>query len=223
MSKTFFITGISSGLGLELTKQLLAKNHRVVGTYFHNSSELALIKNPNLSYFKVDNFDYKTTAQVISEIKDIDVFINNAGVYTSGELENYDPEKIIQLINTNLTGAILTTQAVLPLMKAKNEGLIFFVNSINGVENKALSSVYGASKWGLRGFATNLRVDLKNTNIQVLNFYPAGMQTELFKNAGLNKDIDKYMTIEDVATLVIDTIENIKKYIVEELVLNRWR
>ncbi|MEI6728302.1 MAG: SDR family NAD(P)-dependent oxidoreductase [bacterium] len=223
MSKTFFITGISSGLGLELTKQLLAKNHRVVGTYFHNSSELEVIKNPNLSYFKVDNFDYKSTAQIISQIKDIDVFINNAGVYTSGELESYDPEKIIQLINTNLTGAILTTQAVLPIMKAKNEGVIFFVNSINGVENKALSSVYGASKWGLRGFATNLRVDLKNTNIQVLNFYPAGMQTELFKNAGVDKDLENYMTIEDVATLVIDTIENIKKYIVQELVLNRWR
>jgi NADP-dependent 3-hydroxy acid dehydrogenase YdfG len=223
MSKTFFITGISSGLGLELTKQLLAKNHMVVGTYFHNRSELEKIDNPNLKYHKVDTFDYKTTQKIVSEIGQIDIFINNAGVYTKGELEIYEPEKIIQLINTNLTGAILTTQAVLPIMKAKNEGVIFFVNSINGVENKALSSVYGASKWGLRGFATNLRMDLKNTNIQVLNFYPAGMQTELFKNAGVENDLGCYMKIEDVAKLIVDCLENVDKYITEEIVLNRWR
>ena len=224
MSKTFFITGISSGLGLELTKKLLTKNHKVIGTYLHGCEELERLKpNDNLQYLKLDNFDFEKTRQIISKIDQIDVLVNNAGIFSKGLLQEENPNKIISLINTNLTGAILTTQAVLPIMQAKNQGIIFFVNSVNAVENKELSSVYGASKWGLRGFATNLRLDLKDTNIKIFNFYPAGMQTELFNNAKIQTDLTKYMSVKDMADLIISSIENADKYLIDELVVHRWK
>lgn len=220
--KTFFITGISSGLGLELTKKLLSQNHKVVGTYLGDSGNLDLLDKANLKYFEVDNLDYKKTAEIVNKVEFVDVFINNAGIYMMGQLEDCEPEKIIKLINCNLTGAILTTQAVVKKMKPKNKGIIFFVNSTNGVENEKLRTVYGASKWGLRGFASNLRNDLKDTEIKVFSFYPAGMQTDFFKNADLQTDTIKFMAISDVADLIIQTINNSDKYLVDEMVLHRW-
>ncbi len=241
-NQKILITGASSGLGLELAKQLVSLGAIVVGTCYNSQNikqiqtEVNSLASGSNSNFKPDlqqNFkliqadvsEYDQTCVIVKktmeEFGGIDILINNAGVYMEGELQNNDVAKIINTINTNLLGTILTTKAVLPSMLEQNQGLIFCVASNCGIYNKKERSVYGATKWGIRGFVDNLKLDLKGTKVRAFGFYPAGIATDLFVNAGLGTDTQKMMQPFDVAQLIIQILSNSDKYVIDHIVVDK--
>ena len=246
INQKILITGASSGLGLELAKQLVSLGAIVVGTCY-NSQNIKQVQfevngfanglttdsnsnfKPHLQQkFKliqadVSNYDQACVVvkTMIDELGGIDILINNAGVYMEGELQNNDVAKIINAVNTNLLGTILTTKAVLPSMLEQNKGLIFCVASNCGIYNKKERSVYGATKWGIRGFVDNLKLDLATTKIKAFGFYPAGIATDLFVNAGLGTDTQKMMKSTDVAQLIIQILTDSDKYIMDHIVVDK--
>ena len=151
----------------------------------------------------------------------IDILINNAGIYVEGKSTEITPEKINSIIQTNLMGAINSTNLALPRMLEQNSGIIYFVGSSCAIETKENRSVYASSNACLKSFAEHTRKDYADTNIQIMELYPQGMQTKLFKNSGKPRPLDKLMPIDKIASLILTTIEYSQYFNVARMDLNK--
>lgn len=205
-SKTVLLTGGSEGLGLSIAKKLIEAGSVV---HITGRTEETLekakeeINSPSLYTHQVDASDYTQTKNLVEEIGDIDVLINNAGMWIEGPLESYDPTYISKVIDVNTKGVIYNTLAVLPQMKQRDSGYILNVISTSGITPKENQSVYVASKFAISGFTDSLKEELKPTNVKIAGFYPGGMNTRLFEKGNSPKDISKWMDTDKVAEVII--------------------
>jgi short-subunit dehydrogenase len=110
----------------------------------------------------------------------VDVLVNNAGVGWVGRLAEMPDEDITALLNTNLAGAIWTTQAVLPTMIGAGRGTIVNVSSVVGFRAVPYSAVYSATKYGMVGMSHALRGELSGTGVKVSVVYPGTTRTAFF-------------------------------------------
>ena len=150
----------------------------------------------------------------IAAIGGIDVLINNAGVSAFARYHESDPGAICSLIDSNLTGALLLTRAVLPHFVGRRAGHVVNVGSILGSVALPHFAAYCASKFALRGFSEALRRELAATGVRVTYVAPRTTATAM-NNATVRKlfaatkaAID---TPEDVATGIVAAIEQQRK------------
>jgi NADP-dependent 3-hydroxy acid dehydrogenase YdfG len=230
MSNTFFhnkniiITGASSGLGLELARQLIGLGANVFGTCHNPDNIQPALDSVDSKRFKLvqcDVADVLDSAFFFDSVGKVDILINNAGVYVEGKSTASNPKTINNIIQTNLVGAINSTNLVLPKMLESNSGIIYFVGSSCAIETKENRSIYAASKAGFKSFAEHTRKDYASTNIQIMELYPQGMQTNLFKNSGKLRPLDKLMPTDKVASLILTTIEYSQWFNVGRVDLNK--
>ena len=223
-NKIVLVTGGTDGLGLSITKALLSEGaivHTVSRDEKRQSEIIGELKNPNLFTHKADVSSFKEMDSVVAEIGNIDILINNAGVWLEGPLESNSPEEIARVIDINTKGVIYTTKAVLPQMQKVNDGFIINISSTSGLKGKENQSVYVASKYAVTGFTESLKEDLKNTNIKVAGFYPGGMSTHLFEKAGFPKKNDDWMGTDKVAQVIIFILKQDDTMILDHVVLNK--
>jgi len=203
--KVILITGGSQGLGRAIAENFAKGHHVVVLSNDITSLEDTIKKLNCAGYFcdikNADQVQY-TINDIIKIFKRIDILINNAGVWTSGDLEENTYEDIYRTISVNTIGTMFMTKAVLPYMKRQGYGKILNINSINGVEFKKKRSVYVASKWALTGFSKALRADLEKHDIQIMDLHPSLIKTTLFKHAGKTRDMEHAINVEDVVRVV---------------------
>lgn len=158
MTKTWFITGASSGLGLLMTQKLLARGDRVIGVARRTDtlSELANAHGDRLSVTSLDLTDttaLRTTVdQAFERVGRIDVVVSNAGYGLFGAAEELDDAQIDRQLATNLTASIQLIRASLPHLRAQGGGRIVQVSSEGGQIAYPNFSLYHASKWGIEGF-----------------------------------------------------------------------
>jgi len=203
--KTIVITGGSDGLGKTLT-ELLSKDNNVI-ILATNEDKLKKVSNENNCSYKVcDVSNYKTIEKVVCEIleenKNIDVLINNAGLWVQNELDTNDSDRIKKVIEVNLLGTINVSKAVIPSMKQKKCGLIININSQAGINHKAERTVYNASKWGVTGFTKSLQDEVAKYGIRVTDVMPGMMKTEMFSRMNINKNMDLAIETTEVAKLI---------------------
>ncbi|KKT78106.1 MAG: D-beta-hydroxybutyrate dehydrogenase [Parcubacteria group bacterium GW2011_GWF2_44_8] len=222
--KSVVITGGSSGLGYAIAQLLTTKNALVhlVGQSMSKLSEAAINLNyPHLSVFPADVSNYDQLSQVFSTIGQVDVVINCAGVWLEGELDAYKHESISKLIDINVKGTIYACQLALPQMRARNEGYLMNVSSTYGLLLRKAGSVYGASKYAVRGFSEFLREDLKDTNVKVACLYPGAMKTNLFANAGILKNMDNFLDPIQMAEVALFMLERDDQMVMSEVLVER--
>ena len=218
-NKTVVITGASSGLGLALTKTFLDKGYRVFGLAKSKLSEE--INNSNFKHIFCDVRNYEHLKKAVEQIKEADILINNAGIILQGEFEKYTPERIKDVIDTDLTGLILTTHAFLPIIPQKPGSFIINISSTAGVSDKAGETVYRAAKHGVKGFSDSLRLELGKKEIKVVGLYPGGMQTKLFEKSGSKVDLEKFMDPNDIAKSVLYIAEQPDSVSIDTVIINR--
>ncbi|MFA7187880.1 MAG: SDR family oxidoreductase [Alphaproteobacteria bacterium] len=190
-NKKVLITGGSEGLDKALAKKMHDMGASVT-ILSRSEAKLKLVASEiGCKYIICDITNLEDCKKVKQEIGDIDILINNAGVWTDDNLEKTNPEKIASTLQVNIIGAIQMTSMFLPRMKELNHGTIFFTNSISGRFPIAdpEARTYSASKWGLRGYAEALKEDLKNTKIKVIQIHPCGFDTNIFESSGWDKNI----------------------------------
>ncbi len=153
--------------------------------------------------------------------KELDILINNAGIVSIEPHEEIAPERIEYLIALNLTAPILLTQAFLPMFKARGSGTLVNINSGGGRNPGLHHATYCASKYGLRGFAESLRLEVKGQGIRILEIFPGKMATELFVNAGREMDTAKFIPPEEVAAALLNLLQMSPKCAPAELVIDR--
>lgn len=105
--------------------------------------------------------------QLASGAGDVDVLVANAGLPGSGRLPDFTSEQLVKALRVNLESPILLARAFEPQMLERGSGHMVFVSSLSGKSATPLSSVYNATKFGLRGFALGLRTDLDRRGIGV--------------------------------------------------------
>ena len=221
-NKTALITGGSEGLGLELAKMLLAQGAYVI-ICGRNKDKLAkaetILNNKNLRSFECDISNPQSVAMMMKNITNLDILINNAGVYIQGALESHSIKDINYMIDINSKGVIFTTKYALPLLKRAKEGLIINISSIRGIEFEANRSVYSSSKSAIWGFTESLKIELSDTNIKVMGLYPARMNTDLHKKSGANLDMSNSMTATQAAEALLFAITRKTPMLIDDLIL----
>lgn len=184
MGKTYLITGVSSGFGYEMTKQLLAKGETVIGTVRNDRSVQHLIKKYPDTFFRkyLDVTDQVAIQELIEKIyahdKQIDVLINNAGYGLFGAAEELNDEEVNHIIATNLTGSIQMIRAVIPHMRKQGYGRIIQMSTYGGQVAFAGNSMYHATKWGIEGFVESVAQEVAPFNIGMTIVEPGGARTE---------------------------------------------
>ena len=198
--KNIIITGASDGLGASIARELKDENLILIS---RNEEKLkALAAELNCKCYVCDLKDYNSIENIIKKIDDVDILINNAGIWLAGDLEENTFEQISDCIDVNTKAPIYMTKAVLPIMRNKKSGLIINVCSQSSFDNDDFSTVYNASKWAMRGFNRSIQRVLSKENIKVTGFYPGFMQTDLFKKAGNDYDTSTGLETEKVAKAV---------------------
>lgn len=184
MSKTILITGASSGFGLMLAKDLHQKGFNVIGT----SREPQKYKGKfPFKLMKLDIDDDKSiqsfAEQISSEIKKLDVLVNNAGFMVTGIAEETPIEVARQQFETNFWGTVKVTNALLPIFRKQKYGQIITVSSIVGIIGPPNLSFYAASKHAVEGYFKSLRLELNQFSIKVSVVEPVWFKTNLGHNA----------------------------------------
>jgi len=183
MSKVWFITGSSRGLGLDVAKAALAAGHKVVATARNANVVIkAFGEHENLLAF---NLDVTKPADAEAAVKaalarfgTVDVLVNNAGYGHFGPFEEASADDVARQFDVNLFGAMHVTRAVLPVMRRRKSGRVFNISSIAGLQGFGLSSLYCSSKFAVAGWSESLSMELEPLGIQVTCVEPGFFRTD---------------------------------------------
>ncbi len=183
--KIVFITGATSGFGLECARLFTSHGARVIaaGRRQDRLEKLTEELGPSVHAITLDVRDQQAVARVVEdlpdELKNIDVLINNAGLALGlSSFEDLPLKDMEQMIDTNIKGVLYVTQAVLPRMIERDCGHIINIGSVAGSYPYPGGNVYGATKAFVEHFSLNLRADLLGKNIRVTSIEPGMSLTE---------------------------------------------
>ena len=184
--KTILISGGSEGLGKAIAKNLV-KDNRVIILARDVAKLKAAADELGCEYIVGDVRDYAAMQKVCDDLGTIDCLINNAGVWLQGPLDETNPDRIQETIDTNIHGTISLTKAIIPHMKRQKSGLIINVISQGGLNAREGWPIYTASKWAITGFTKAMQQELEPFGIGVTGLYPATLNTEMFAKSGVSK------------------------------------
>jgi len=183
-SRTWLITGVSSGFGREMTEQLLEKGDRVIGTV-RNREKVTNLINTYPETFTcgiLDVTDVSTIQKLVdnsfNKFNKIDVVVSNAGYGLFGAAEELSDAEIDHIIATNLTGSMQLIKSALPYMRKQGGGRIIQLSSYGGQVAFPGNSMYHATKWGIEGFCEAVAQEVKPFNIGMTIVEPGGARTE---------------------------------------------
>jgi NAD(P)-dependent dehydrogenase (short-subunit alcohol dehydrogenase family) len=189
MTKVWFITGSSRGLGRSLTKAVLEAGYQVAATC-RNPKDLQVFAAEYPDQLITLALDVTDKVQIrqavnktISHFGRIDVLVNNAGFGITGAAEAFTDEQVRSQLETNLYGPIEITRAVLPYMRKQRSGRILQISSIGGRIGTPGVSIYQAAKFGLSGFAEALSREVLPLGIRVTSIEPGGFRTDWSNNS----------------------------------------
>jgi NAD(P)-dependent dehydrogenase (short-subunit alcohol dehydrogenase family) len=225
--KVALVTGGNQGIGLAIAHALAAEGCSLViagrnpSRLNKVSKELVRYGVPVISH-SCDLRDPSAVRELFLAIrrrfKNLDILVNNAGVgHENLSIAKLPFEIWQEVIETNLNGMFLATQAALPLMK---RGAIIVNNlSIAAKRVFAGSSAYNASKHGALGFTDTLREELRPRRIRVIALLPGATDTEIWKKLWPDAPRKKMMKPETVAAAVLNAILMPDETTVEELTI----
>jgi uncharacterized oxidoreductase len=185
--RTVLITGGTSGIGLELARQLIARRNTVIVTG-RDQRKLQAAKSslPSIHAVQSDASNPEEInallQQVTAEFPACNTLVNNAGMMRNLDLnERRSLKDVTRELDLGLSGPVQMVQAFLPHLKSRPNALIVNVSSGLAFVPFPLSPVYSATKAGIHAFTRCLRVQLKGSNVAVVELAPPGVETKLFR------------------------------------------
>lgn len=213
------MTGASDGLGREFGKLCNTKGIQII-SLSRQKPDYPCIHIPT------DLTEEKSIAAATKLVKEnysnFNALINCAGVISKQKPNEISYDELERTIKVNSLAPIFLTSQLFDLIK-KNEADILNVGSTVGLKAYTDQCAYGTSKWALRGMSANLAVELAQTRCRVIQFNPGGMVTNFFKkyNGEYVTDPENWMKPEDVAKVMLYTLELPKQLEISEITINR--
>jgi NAD(P)-dependent dehydrogenase (short-subunit alcohol dehydrogenase family) len=198
MSKTWFITGTSSGFGRQMTEQLLQRGDRVAATVRKESAlqDLASKHGNQLWVGILDVADGKAVHKVIdhafADLGRIDVVVSNAGYALSGAAEELSDAQIERQIDTNLIGSIQVARAAIPHLRKQGGGRLIQISSSLGQSAFPTTGVYAATKWGIEGFYEGTIPEIAAFGIEVTLVEPGASRTNFAASIDRSEPAEVY-------------------------------
>ncbi|MBS4189662.1 oxidoreductase [Bacillus sp. FJAT-49705] len=190
--KIAVITGCSSGFGLLTSIELAKSGYQVIATMRDLRKQDVLLHEAKMngveSSITVHELDVTSQTSIkklksyIEKIGRIDVLINNAGYAVAGFAEEIPIDEYRKQFETNFFGVIAVTQAVLPLMRAQQKGIIINMSSISGRMGFPGMSPYVSSKHALEGWSECLRLEMQPYGIHVALIEPGSFKTNIWSS-----------------------------------------
>jgi len=222
-SKTVLITGGVSGIGKIMVRKSIERGASKLIIW--DIDEIGLEKTKEefkylgdqIYIFKVDISSYeeiiKTAEIVNSQIGNIDILINNAGIVVGKYFHEHTHQDINKSMAINADGIIHITLAFLPNMITRNSGAICNICSSAGLISNPKMSVYAASKWAAIGWSDSLRLEMKQLkkNISVTTIMPFYINTGMFD--GVQSKLLPILKPEPTAEKILKAIERKNKMI----------
>ena len=217
MTRTAFVTGASSGFGRAIARMLLGDDWQVIATG-RRRERLDALQTEFGDACAVACFDIRDADAIKSAVdalperfKHIDLLVNNAGLALgTAPAPQADLQQWRQMIDTNITGLVTLTHAVLPRLIAA-KGLIVNISSIAATYPYSGGNVYGGSKAYVTAFTQALNQELAGKGVQVQAVLPGATATDFWQIGGLpleNLDPDIVMSAEDLVDGALQDFDN---------------
>lgn len=194
-NKYGIVTGASRGLGEACAEELAREGYDLVITYCVNEEKARAVKTRLENEFNVRVETYKLSVQYEEEVKNfrlwaeenmgrnLDVLINNAGIYTNQLSESINTADFCEVVDVNVKGTFFMTRYFCDLMIANHFGKIINLCSAAGLRAARGSIAYSASKFAVRGMTQAQAIDLGQYNIQVNAIAPGSHKTDMYYDA----------------------------------------
>jgi 3-oxoacyl-[acyl-carrier protein] reductase len=135
----------------------------------------------------------------------LDVLVNNAGIGHFAPVDQMEPERFREVVETNVFGPFYAVRHAAPIMKKGGGGFIVNIASLAGVNAFAGGSAYNASKFALLGFSEAAMLDLRHAGVRMATVLPGSVATDWNHSHG-NQDASWMLAPEDVAEAVADLV-----------------
>jgi NAD(P)-dependent dehydrogenase (short-subunit alcohol dehydrogenase family) len=184
MSRTFLITGVSSGLGRAFAQEALAAGHVVIGTVRDpRKADAFEALSPGRAIARLlDVTDDRAVTMVVDDVErtvgPIDVLISSAGYGLEGTVEETGMDDLRRQFDVNVFGSVAVIKAVLPHMRRRRGGHIFSVSSMAGLTALPGVAFYGASKFAMEGIAASLAQEVAGFGIHVTSLALGSFRTD---------------------------------------------
>jgi uncharacterized protein len=207
--RTALITGASGGIGQAIARALVRRGASVVLTARRVEVLESLAAETGGRALACDLTDRESLLRLVDEAGPVDVLVASAGNPASGRIESFSLEEIDRAIDVNLRAPIVLARLMCEGMAERGGGHIVFMSSLSGKAGTVRTSVYAATKFGLRGFAQGLREDLRPRGVGVSTVFPGFIRDAgMFHESGAK--LPGYVGTkkpEDVAEAVVSAIE----------------
>lgn len=202
-SEAAIVTGAFSGIGYAISRRLCALGYEVFGV---GRDFGAVQLEEGFSPIVCDVLDTEKLCACVKRIASqysVRILVNNAGVGYYGLHEELNPQKIKELVRTNLEAPMILTQQLLRHLK-KNAGYVINISSVTAQESNPHGCAYGATKAGLASFSHSLFDEARKYGVKVATIFPDMTKTNLYRNADFREgeEIESYLLPEEVAAAV---------------------
>lgn len=185
MTKTWLITGTSTGFGKSLAIYLAQKDDvNLVATARH-TDQLAYLDAYDHGQILKQTLDVTNQAEIKAAVAattatfgSIDVLVNNAGLGYFGTFEESDRDAARYMFDVNVWGLVDMTRAVLPTMREQGAGIIVNFSSIAGLASFPTLSFYHGSKYAVEGMSESLAQEVADQGIKIMLIEPSGFRTD---------------------------------------------
>jgi short-subunit dehydrogenase len=207
--RTVLLTGATGGIGHAIAERLVGAGAQLVLTGRRVEVLEPLAQRLGARALGVDLSQRAEVERLAADAADVDVLVANAALPGSGRLEEYSVEEVDRVLDVNLRAPVVLARLLMPGMIERHGGHLVFVSSLAGKAATGGQSLYAATKYGMRGFATSLRADLHGTGVGVSTVFPG-----FIRDAGMfhesKVELPSYVgtrTPGDVADAVLRAID----------------
>jgi short-subunit dehydrogenase len=183
---TVLLTGATGGIGHAIARALHDRGAKIVLTGRRLDVLERLAAELGARLLAADLSIPAEIDGLLGEVGDVDILIANAALPGSGTLESFSIEEIDRALDVNLRAPIVLARELAPGMVERGRGQLVFISSLAGKAATPRTAMYNATKFGLRGFASALRADLRGTGVGVSTVFPGFISDAgMFAEAGV--------------------------------------
>jgi uncharacterized protein len=208
--KTVLLTGATGGLGHAIARRLHAAGAQLVLTGRRADVLEPLAAELGARALAVDLAEAEHVARLAADCADVDVLVANAALPASGHVLSFGVEEIDRALAVNLRAPMVLARELAERMAARGSGHLVFISSLSGKTATSRSSVYSATKFGLRGFGQGLREDLRPNGVGVSVVFPGFVRDAgMFADSGTKlPPLVGTSAPDEVADAVVEAIEH---------------
>lgn len=185
--KTILITGCSSGIGYDTAHALHNRGWRVFATC-RKQDDCDRLISEGLESFVLDQSDTASMTAAVEETLTrtrgtLDALFNNAAFGIPGALEDLPTDALRSIFETNLFGYHELTRQIIPVMRAQGHGRILNCSSVLGFVTLKWRGAYSATKFAMEGLTDTLRIEMRDTGIDVILIQPGPITSKIRQNS----------------------------------------